>query len=45
MFDERLDANLREGFQIYTAFSTSAIGAPAFAAAATRTPIDYAFSF
>ena len=45
LFDERLAENVEHGFDIHTAFSCSALAAPAFAAAATRAPIDYAFSF
>lgn len=45
VFDDRLAANLQAGFDIHFAFSMSAIAAPAFAAAATRSPVDYAFSF
>jgi Trk K+ transport system NAD-binding subunit len=45
VFDDRLAANLQSGFDIHFAFSMSAIAAPAFAAAATRSPVDYAFSF
>ena len=45
MFDERLAENVEQGFGIQTAFSTSALAAPAFAAAATRAPVDYAFAF
>lgn len=44
-FDDRLAANLQEGFDIYRAYSTSALAAPAFAAAATHGPVDYAFTF
>jgi len=44
-FEDRLAANLQQGFDIYRAYSTSALAAPAFAAAATHAPVDYAFSF
>lgn len=42
-FEDRLAANLQNGFDIYRAYSTSALAAPAFAAAATHAPVDYAF--
>lgn len=45
LFDDRLAQNIKHGFDIHTAFSTSALSAPAFAAAATRAPVDHAFSF
>jgi Trk K+ transport system NAD-binding subunit len=45
MFDVQMAANVRAGFNIHTAFSIPELSAPAFAAAATKTPIDYAFSF
>jgi Trk K+ transport system NAD-binding subunit len=45
LFDDRLAENVKHGFGIHTAFSTSALSAPAFAAAATHAPVDYAFSF
>ena len=45
VFDDRLAANLQAGFDIHFAFSMSALAAPAFAAAATRSPVDYAFTF
>lgn len=45
MFDDRLAENVERGFDIHTAFSTSALAAPAFAAAATHAPVDYAFAF
>jgi Trk K+ transport system NAD-binding subunit len=44
-FDDRLAANLQQGFDIYRAYSTSALAAPAFAAAATHAPVDYAFAY
>ena len=43
MFDTQLAEKVRRGFGIHTAFSTSALAAPIFAAAATRTQIDYSF--
>ncbi len=43
MFDAQLAEKVRRGFGIHTAFSTSALAAPAFAAAATRAQIDYSF--
>lgn len=45
MFDTHLAENVREGFDIHTAFSIADISAPAFAAAATRAPLDHAFAF
>ena len=44
-FDDALAANLQSGFDIHRAYSTSALAAPAFAAAATHAPVDYAFSY
>ncbi len=44
-FDDRLAANLQQGFDIYRAYSTSALAAPAFAAAATHAPVDFAFAY
>lgn len=44
-FEDRLAENLRAGFDIHAAYSTSALAAPAFAAAATRAPVDHAFAF
>jgi voltage-gated potassium channel len=44
-FEDRLASNLQRGFDIHAAYSTSALAAPAFAAAATRAPVDHAFSF
>jgi len=43
MFDVQLADKVRRGFGIHTAFSTSALAAPIFAAAATRAQIDYSF--
>ncbi len=43
MFDDTLATKVEKGFGIHTAFSTSGIAAPAFAAAATRAHIDYSF--
>ena len=45
IFDDRLASNLQAGFDIHFAFSTTGLAAPAFAAAAVRVPVDYAFSF
>ena len=45
MFDERLAANIKHGFDIHMSYSVAALVAPAFAAAASRAPVDYAFSF
>ena len=45
MFDNRMAANLESGFDIHTAFSIPELSAPAFAAAATKAPLDHAFSF
>lgn len=44
-FEDRLAQNLQQGFDINRAYSTSALAAPAFAAAATHAPVDYAFAF
>ena len=44
-FEDRLAENLRAGFDIHAAYSTSALAAPAFAAAATRAPVDHAFAY
>ena len=41
MFDDQLAERVRRGFSIRTAFSTSALAAPVFAAAATRAQIDH----
>ena len=43
MFDDTLASKVEKGFGIHTAFSTSGLAAPAFAAAATRAHIDYSF--
>jgi Trk K+ transport system NAD-binding subunit len=43
MFDQRLAERVRRGFGIHTAFSTSALAAPALAAAATRAAVEYSF--
>jgi Trk K+ transport system NAD-binding subunit len=43
MFDQRLAERIRKGFGIRTAFSTSALAAPALAAAATRAAVEYSF--
>jgi Trk K+ transport system NAD-binding subunit len=43
MFDDNLASKVEKGFGIRTAFSTSGLAAPAFAAAATRAHIDYSF--
>jgi Trk K+ transport system NAD-binding subunit len=43
MFDGQLAERVRRGFNIHTAFSTSALAAPVFAAAATRARIDQSF--
>ena len=43
MFDAQLAEKVQRGFGIHTAFSTSALAAPVFAAAATRAQIDYSF--
>jgi voltage-gated potassium channel len=43
MFDAELASKIERGFGIHTAFSASALAAPAFAAAATRAHIDYSF--
>ena len=43
MFDAKLAEKVRRGFGIHTAFSTSALAAPVFAAAATRAQIDHSF--
>lgn len=41
MFDQQLAERVRRGFGIHTAFSTSALAAPALAAAATRAAIEH----
>jgi len=43
MFDHDMAQKVARGFNISTAFSTSALAAPAFAQAATRSGISYAF--
>jgi voltage-gated potassium channel len=43
MFDHDMAQKVAKGFNILTAFSTSALSAPAFAAAATRSDITHAF--
>ncbi len=43
MFDEDLAKKIERGFGLHTAFSTSGLAAPAFAAAATRAHIEYSF--
>jgi Trk K+ transport system NAD-binding subunit len=43
MFDGELAKKVEKGFGIHTAFSTSALSAPAFAAAATQTQITHSF--
>ena len=43
MFDAQLAEKVKRGFGIHTAFSTSALAAPVFAAAATRAQIDQSF--
>ena len=43
MFDGQLAEKVKRGFGIRTAFSTSALAAPIFAAAATRAQIDHSF--
>ena len=43
MFDAQLAEKVKHGFGIHTAFSTSALAAPVFAAAATRAQIDHSF--
>lgn len=45
MFDVQMAANVRAGFKIHTAFSIPELSAPSFAAAATKAPLDYAFSY
>ena len=45
MFDVQMAENVRTGFGIHTAFSIPELSAPVFAAAATRAPLDYAFSY
>jgi Trk K+ transport system NAD-binding subunit len=43
MFDQQLAERVSSGFGIRTAFSTSALSAPAFAAAATRAVVEHSF--
>jgi Trk K+ transport system NAD-binding subunit len=43
MFDADLASKVERGFGIHTAFSTSGLAAPAFAAAATQANIEYSF--
>ncbi len=43
MFDADLAKKIERGFGIHTAFSVSALAAPAFAAAATRANVSYSF--
>jgi voltage-gated potassium channel len=43
MFDGELAKKVGKGFDIHAAFSTSALAAPAFAAAATQTQITHSF--
>jgi Trk K+ transport system NAD-binding subunit len=43
MFDHDMAQKVARGFNIQTAFSTSALSAPAFAAAATRADVTHAF--
>lgn len=43
MFDSELAKKVEKSFGIHAAFSTSALAAPAFAAAATQTQITHAF--
>lgn len=45
LFDDRLADSMQYSFELQAAFSTSALSAPAFAAAAAHAPVDYAFSF
>ena len=45
LFDQRMAANLETGFDIHTAFSIPDLSAPAFAAAATKAPLDFAFAY
>jgi Trk K+ transport system NAD-binding subunit len=44
MFDVQMAENVRKGFGIHTAFSIPELAAPAFAAAATKAPLDFAYS-
>jgi len=43
MFDGELAGKVEKGFDIHAAFSSSALAAPAFAAAATQTQITHSF--
>ena len=43
MFEAQLAEKVQHGFGIHTAFSTTALAAPSFAAAATQAPIDHSF--
>lgn len=43
MFDQDLAERVREGFGFQATFSTSALAAPALAAAATRAAVEYSF--
>ncbi len=45
MSDTAMAENVRTGFDIYTTFSIPEISAPIFAAAATRAPLDHAFTY
>jgi len=45
MFDAQMADNVRSGFDIRTVFSIPEISAPVFAAAATRAPLDHAFTY
>lgn len=44
-FDEHLVSGLGRAFDINAVYSTSALSAPAFAAAALHVPVDYAMTF
>jgi Trk K+ transport system NAD-binding subunit len=43
LFDQDLAERIRQGFGFQAAFSTSALAAPALAAAATRAAVEYSF--
>lgn len=43
MFDAQLAERVKRGFGIHTTFSTSALAAPVFAAAATKAQIEHSF--
>jgi Trk K+ transport system NAD-binding subunit len=43
MFDTQLAERVKRGFGIHTTFSTSALAAPVFAAAATKAQIEHSF--